>query len=92
MEVTKTGGSSAETSKYQNSWWTKPGFSNLHFTASFSVMMAHRTNCTLVVDPDRVAAVRRLLEVSGCDLVISDDGLQHYFLDRDVDRAPIYNY
>ncbi|MCZ6502780.1 MAG: lipid A export permease/ATP-binding protein MsbA [Gammaproteobacteria bacterium] len=54
-----------------------------------AVMIARRTNCTVVVDPDRVCAVRRLLEVTDCDLVISDDGLQHYFLQRDVEIAVV---
>lgn len=52
-----------------------------------AVMIARRTNCVVVVDPDRVSAVQHLLEVADCDLVISDDGLQHYYLDRDVEIA-----
>ena len=54
-----------------------------------AVMIARRTNCPVVVDPDRVSAVRHLLQVADCDLVISDDGLQHYYLDRDVEIAVI---
>ena len=50
-----------------------------------AVMTARRTGCPVVVDPDRVSAVKRLLQETGCDLVISDDGLQHYYLERDVE-------
>ncbi|MDE0225299.1 MAG: lipid A export permease/ATP-binding protein MsbA [Gammaproteobacteria bacterium] len=49
--------------------------------------IAHRTGCPVVVDPDRVTAVQRLLEGSDCDVVLSDDGLQHYALARDVEIA-----
>ena len=37
--------------------------------------------------PDRVAAARSLLRESQCDLVVSDDGLQHYRLARDIEIA-----
>ena len=36
----------------------------------------------MVVDPHRPAAVQALLEQTECDVVISDDGLQHYALGR----------
>jgi len=42
-----------------------------------------------VVDPDRVAAVEYLLANNDCNVVISDDGLQHYALDRDVEIAVV---
>jgi len=49
------------------------------------VLLANKTNCPVVVGPDRVAAALRLLETTNCDLIISDDGLQHYALDRDTE-------
>jgi tetraacyldisaccharide 4'-kinase len=36
------------------------------------------------VDVDRVAAARALVQ-AGCDVIISDDGLQHYRLARDIE-------
>lgn len=54
-----------------------------------AVMIARRTDCPMVVDPDRPAAVRYLLDKHHCDLVISDDGLQHYALDRDIEIAVV---
>ncbi len=53
------------------------------------VLLVQRTGCPLVVDPDRGRAVRRLLTESDCDVVISDDGLQHYQLDRDIEIVVI---
>lgn len=54
-----------------------------------AVMIARRTGCPVVVDPDRVRAVQQLLKNEVCDLVISDDGLQHYYLARDVEIVVI---
>lgn len=54
-----------------------------------AVMIARRTECPVVVDPDRVRAARHLLQTFDCDIVISDDGLQHYALGRDVEIAVI---
>jgi len=54
-----------------------------------AVMIARRSGCPVVVDPDRVSAVKYLLDEYQCDVVISDDGLQHYALDRDVEIAVV---
>jgi tetraacyldisaccharide 4'-kinase len=61
------------------------------------LLIARRTGCPLVVGRDRVAAARALLaEFPDCDVIISDDGLQHYRLARDceiavVDRRGFWN-
>lgn len=49
------------------------------------VLLAQRCGCPIVAAPDRVAAARALLEDSNCDILISDDGLQHYRLQRDIE-------
>lgn len=54
-----------------------------------AVLLARRSGCAVVVGPDRVAAARVLLEHSPCDVILSDDGLQHYRLGRDVEIAVI---
>lgn len=41
--------------------------------------------CPVMVDPDRYRAARELLEQTDCDLILSDDGLQHYRLPRDIE-------
>ncbi len=48
------------------------------------VLIARRCGVPVVVDADRVAAARRVVE-HGSDIVIADDGLQHYRLHRDVE-------
>ncbi len=50
-----------------------------------AAMVARRADCPVVVDPDRPRAVRKLLETGEVDVVIADDGLQHYALERDVE-------
>ena len=53
------------------------------------LMIHNRTGCPVVVDPDRVAAAQHLLKLHDCDLIISDDGLQHYALGRDIEVAVV---
>jgi len=53
------------------------------------LMLTQRTTSPVVVDPDRAAAVRHLLDTTQCDVIISDDGLQHYQLARDVEIAVV---
>ncbi|MFT4248487.1 MAG: tetraacyldisaccharide 4'-kinase [Pseudomonas sp.] len=47
-------------------------------------LIAWKTGVPVRVDADRVAAARALVE-AGCDIVVCDDGLQHYRLARDVE-------
>jgi tetraacyldisaccharide 4'-kinase len=54
-----------------------------------ALLMARRTNCPLVVCVDRDAAVRHLLRENGVDVILSDDGLQHYRMHRDVEIAVV---
>ena len=49
------------------------------------LLIHRRTGCPCVVDPDRPAAVRQLLESAAVDVIIADDGLQHYRLERDLE-------
>ncbi|MGN6512696.1 MAG: tetraacyldisaccharide 4'-kinase [Lysobacteraceae bacterium] len=48
------------------------------------VLLARRTGVPVRIDQDRVAAARALV-AAGCDIVVCDDGLQHYRLRRDVE-------
>ena len=49
------------------------------------VLIARKTECPVVIDPDRKAALACLLESNAVDVVLSDDGLQHYKLFRDIE-------
>lgn len=53
------------------------------------VLLARRTGCPVVAGPDRVACVEALLADSRVDVVLSDDGLQHYRLARDFEIAVV---
>ena len=53
------------------------------------VLIARRTECPVAVAPRRVEAARRLIADFACDVIVCDDGLQHYALDRDVEIAVI---
>ncbi|MDQ3287389.1 MAG: tetraacyldisaccharide 4'-kinase [Pseudomonadota bacterium] len=48
------------------------------------VLIARRTGAKLRADRDRAAAASELV-ASGCDIVVCDDGLQHYRLARDIE-------
>jgi tetraacyldisaccharide 4'-kinase len=52
------------------------------------VLLQRRTGVPVVVDPDRVAAARRLIEL-GADVILCDDGLQHLRLARDFELVVI---
>lgn len=47
-------------------------------------LIAARTGAVVVVDSDRVAAAEAAL-AAGADIIVSDDGLQHYRLARDLE-------
>ncbi|WP_022962393.1 tetraacyldisaccharide 4'-kinase [Halopseudomonas pelagia] len=49
------------------------------------LLIARRCAVPVVIDPDRPAAARHLLANADVDVIISDDGLQHYALGRDVE-------
>ncbi|HJW45069.1 MAG TPA: tetraacyldisaccharide 4'-kinase [Lysobacter sp.] len=63
--------------------WVEPG-SDPARTGDEPALMARYTAAKLRVDRNRPAAARALVE-SGCDIVVCDDGLQHYALARDVE-------
>ncbi|MFQ6007213.1 MAG: tetraacyldisaccharide 4'-kinase [Woeseia sp.] len=49
-----------------------------------ALLMARRTGCPVTVHPNRVAAARKLGSL-GVDVIIADDGLQHYRLARNYE-------
>lgn len=52
-----------------------------------AVLLARRSACPVAVAPCRPEAARLL--AARCDIVIADDGLQHYALARDIEIAVI---
>lgn len=53
------------------------------------VMLFKRLQIPIVVDPKRVRAADYLNEHCDIDIIISDDGLQHYALPRDIEIAVV---
>lgn len=54
-----------------------------------SLLLFLRTGCPCVVAPRRADAVQALLKHTEVDLILSDDGLQHYALARDMEIAVV---
>lgn len=49
------------------------------------VLIATRTQAPVCISPNRQQAIECLLQHTKCDVIISDDGLQHYKLQRDFE-------
>lgn len=58
-------------------------------TGDEAVVIAEQTGCPVCASPNRADAARALLEHAACDVIVSDDGLQHYALGRDIEIAVI---
>ena len=48
-----------------------------------------KLNLPFFIDKNRVRAIKKLLNNHDCDVIISDDGLQHYPMRRDIEIAVI---
>lgn len=68
--------------------WVEPN-STAENVGDEALLIARQTGCPMAVSPLRVDAARMLLEKSVCDVILSDDGLQHYALNRDIEIAVI---
>jgi len=60
-----------------------------YITGDEPQVIYRQTGCPVVVDPDRVSAAQYLLQHHDCDVLLSDDGLQHYRLKRDYEIAVV---
>ncbi|MDQ3159792.1 MAG: tetraacyldisaccharide 4'-kinase, partial [Pseudomonadota bacterium] len=63
--------------------WVDAG-SDVALSGDEPVLIARSTSARVRVDRDRVAAAKALAE-AGCDVIVCDDGLQHYRLARDIE-------
>ena len=59
--------------------------SKVDWVGDEAILMRQHINCPLVVDPIRPRGAMELVEKYKCDVIICDDGLQHYALNRDVE-------
>ncbi|EST17038.1 tetraacyldisaccharide 4'-kinase [Pseudomonas putida S610] len=53
------------------------------------LLIVQRTGVPLMIDPDRARAVQALLASESLDLILCDDGMQHYRLARDLELVLI---
>lgn len=58
-------------------------------TGDEPLLVVKRTNVPLVIDPNRANAVKHLLATEKVDVILCDDGLQHYKLARDLELVMI---
>ncbi len=54
-----------------------------------AVLIARQTGLPVAIGVNRAAAAQLLVEQANADLIISDDGLQHYAMGRDVEIAVV---
>jgi tetraacyldisaccharide 4'-kinase len=50
-----------------------------------AVLLARRTSCPVIIAPNRIEALQYIEKNTSCNIVISDDGLQHYKLKRQIE-------
>ena len=53
-----------------------------------AVQLRDRLGCAVAISAQRIKGLR-LLEAEGCDVAVSDDGLQHYAMARDIEIAVV---
>lgn len=59
--------------------------SNVQETGDEALMLKLQCACPVYIDPKRPRAIQAMLNHEDVDIVISDDGLQHYAMQRDVE-------
>jgi tetraacyldisaccharide 4'-kinase len=63
--------------------------SDVNSVGDEALLIAKQTRLPVVVSPSRVSAAKKLLDKFDCNVLLSDDGLQHYKLNRDIEIAVI---
>lgn len=59
--------------------------SSVKQTGDEALLLKQTCNCPVMIDPKRPRAIRQLLANYSLDVIISDDGLQHYAMQRDIE-------
>src|SRR5690606_25648835 len=70
-------------------WLVQPTRDSAEQVGDEPLLIASRCQVPLVIDPDRPRAARHLLEQAPVDVIVSDDGLQHYRLGRTLELVMI---
>ncbi|MGI9229254.1 MAG: tetraacyldisaccharide 4'-kinase [Gammaproteobacteria bacterium] len=74
--------------KYQRPQQVQPD-SDPDSVGDEAVLLAARSGCPVAVGRQRALAALELVKHEQCDIILSDDGLQHYALRRDLEIAVI---
>ena len=53
------------------------------------VLIAKNSHCPVIVGKERIKAAKELIEKYECDIILSDDGMQHYSLARDIELVVV---
>ena len=75
--------------KLENPQLVKPD-SDAAVVGDEPVLIVQKTGVPLVVYPKRCAAIDYLMNVADPDVILCDDGLQHYALERDIEIAVVH--
>jgi tetraacyldisaccharide 4'-kinase len=59
--------------------------SDASITGDEALIIHRHTKCPVIISKNRVLAVKKILADHNCDIIISDDGLQHYALGRNLE-------
>jgi tetraacyldisaccharide 4'-kinase len=59
------------------------------FSGDEALLIARNTECPVVIDANRVEAVKSLEQHYDCNVILSDDGMQHYAMARDIEIAVV---
>ncbi len=59
------------------------------YSGDEALLIARNTGCPVVIDPKRTAALKSLEQTYDCNVILSDDGMQHYAMARDIEIAVI---
>lgn len=74
--------------KHKKPYWVKKD-SDPTITGDEALLLLKRTEVPVVIGINRAAAVKEILSKTDVDVVISDDGLQHYRMGRDIEIAVV---
>ena len=69
--------------------WTVSATDTAEQAGDEPLLIVQRSGVPLVIAPDRAQAVQQLLAEHTLDIILSDDGLQHYGLARDLELVLI---
>lgn len=71
--------------------WPQPvaNFSDAAVVGDEAMLLVRHAGCPVVAGPDRAAAAELLLRPGALDVILADDGLQHYRLRRAVEIAVV---